>query len=101
MITEYVGCRNTGGSALSIAHMIGPSGWQEPGQTPEFDEYTVVLRGTLRVETRTLGMEVRAGQAILAPKGEWVQYSTPGESEAEYVTICLPAFSHETVHGDE
>jgi len=101
LIAEYVGRLNTSGTALSIAHMISPCGWQEPGQTPEFDEYTVVLLGALRVETRTLGMEVRAGQAILAPKGEWVQYSTPGEAGAEYVAICLPAFSPETVHRDE
>jgi mannose-6-phosphate isomerase-like protein (cupin superfamily) len=101
LIAEYVGRLNTGGSALSIAHMISPGGWREPGQTPEFDEYTVVLRGILRVETRTLGIEVRAGQAIVAPKGEWVQYSTPGEGGAEYVAICLPAFSPETVHRDE
>ena len=99
-IAEYVGRRTTGGSALSIAHMISPGGWWEPGQTPEFDEYTVVLRGVLRVETRTLGMEVRAGQAILAPKGEWVQYSTPGDDGAEYVAVCMPAFSPQTVHRD-
>ena len=101
MIAEYVGRLNTGGSELSIAHMISPRGWQEPGQTPEFDEYTVVLRGILRVETRTLGVEVRAGQAFLAPKGEWVQYSTPGKDGAEYVAICFPAFSPETVHRDD
>jgi len=100
-IAEYVGRLNTGSAALSVAHTVSPRGWQEPGQTPEFDEYTLVLRGTLRVETRTLGMEVRSGQAIIAPKGEWVQYSTPGESGAEYVAICLPAFSPETVHRDE
>jgi ethanolamine utilization protein EutQ (cupin superfamily) len=81
--------------------MISPRGWQESGQTPEFDEYTVVLRGMLRVETRTQGMDVRSGQAIFAPKGEWVQYSTPGEGGAEYVAICVPAFSPETVHRDE
>ena len=81
--------------------MISPPGWQEPGQTPEFDEYAVVLRGTLRVETRTLGVEVRAGEAIVATQGEWVQYSTPGEGGAEYVAICRPAFSPETVHRDE
>jgi ethanolamine utilization protein EutQ (cupin superfamily) len=98
LIAEYVGRLNTGGSALSIAHMTSPPGWEEPGQTPEFDEYTVVLRGTLRVETRTLGMAVRAGQAILAPKGEWVKYSTPGETE--YIAVCLPAFSQDTVHRD-
>jgi mannose-6-phosphate isomerase-like protein (cupin superfamily) len=101
LIAEYVGRLNTGGSALSIAHMISPQGWREPGQTPEFDEYTVLLRGVLCVETRTRGMEVRAGQAILAPKGEWVRYSTPREGGAEYVAICLPAFSPEMVHRDE
>jgi len=101
MIAEYVGRLNTGGSALSIAHMTSPRGWQEPGQTPEFDEYTVVLRGILRVETRTLGMEVRAGQAILAPRGEWVQYSTRGDVEAEYVAICLPAFSLDIAQWNE
>ncbi len=100
LVAEYVGRLNTGGSELSIAHMTSPSGWQEPGQTPDFDEYTVVLRGILRVETRTVGMEVRAGEAIVAPKGEWVQYSTPGEGGAEYVAICLPAFSPDTVHRD-
>src|SRR6516164_8269685 len=88
LIAEYVGRLNTGGSALSIAHMMSPPGWQEPGQTPEFDEYTVVLRGILCVETRTLGMEIRAGQAVIAPKGEWVQYSTPHEGGAEYVAFC-------------
>lgn len=100
LIAEYVGRLNTGGSALSIAHMKSPGGWEEPGQTPEFDEYTLVLRGTLRVETRTLGMEVHAGQAVVAPKGEWVKYSTPGDDAAEYVAICLPAFSPDTVHRD-
>ena len=89
MIAEYVGRLNTGGSALSIAHMISPRGWQEPGQTPEFDEYTVVLRGILRVETRTLEMDVRAGQAILAPKGEWVRYSTPGgDGQSMSRSVC-------------
>ena len=101
MIAEYVGRVNTGGTTLSIAHMISPQGWHEPGQTPEFDEYTVVLRGMLRVETRTLVMKVRARQAIVAPKGEWVRYSTPGKDGAEYVAICLPAFSPAAVHRDE
>ena len=100
-IAEYVGRRNTGGSALSIAHMLSPAGWHESGQTPEFDEFTVVLRGTLHVQTRTERMEVRAGQAIHAPKGEWVQYSTPGEAGAEYLAVCLPAFSPEAAHRDE
>jgi|SRR5579871_76258 len=101
LIAEYVGRLNTGGSAVSIAHMNSPRGWEEPGQTPEFDEYTVVLRGTLRIENQTLGMEVHAGQAILAPKGEWVKYSTPEDAEAEYIAICLPAFSPDTVHRDQ
>jgi len=100
-IAEYVGRRNTGGSALSIAHMLSPPGWREPGQTPEFDEFTVVLRGTLRVETRTARIEVRAGQAVHAPKDEWVQYLTPGEEGAEYLAVCLPAFSPEAAHRDE
>jgi mannose-6-phosphate isomerase-like protein (cupin superfamily) len=100
LIAEYVGRLNTGGSALSIAHMLSPRGWQEPRQTPEFDEYTVVLRGILCVETRALGMEVRAGQAILAQKGDWVQSSTPAEDGAEYAAICMPEFSPETVHRD-
>jgi len=100
-IAEYVGRLNTGCSTLSIARMISPHGWKEPGQTPEFDEYTVVLRGTLCVETRTLGIEVCAGQAIRAAKGEWVQYSTPREGGAEYVAICLPAFPSDKVHRDE
>ena len=99
-IAEYVGRVNTGTAALSIAHMTSPGGWQEPGQTPEFDEYTLVLRGSLRVETRTGVIEVAAGKAILAPKGEWVRYSTPEEGGAEYVAICLPAFSPDTVHRD-
>jgi mannose-6-phosphate isomerase-like protein (cupin superfamily) len=101
VIAEYVGRLNTGGPALSIAHTNSPRGWKEPGQTPEFDEYTVVLRGSLCVETRTLGMEVRAGQAVLAPKGEWVRYSTPREGGAEYLAICLPAFSPDTGHRDK
>jgi ethanolamine utilization protein EutQ (cupin superfamily) len=100
-IAEYVGRLNTGGSAVSIAHIVSPRGWREPGQTPDLDEYTVVLHGILRVETRTLGLKVRAGQAILVPKGEWVRYSTPSEVGAEYLAVCLPAFSPETVHLDE
>jgi len=99
-IAEYVGRLNTGGSTLSIAHMKSPGGWQEPGQTPEFDEYTVVLRGSLRVENRTMSVDVGAGQAILAPMGEWVKYSTPDAAGAEYIAICLPAFSPETAHRD-
>ncbi len=99
-IAEYVGRANTATTAVSIAHMTSPGGWQEPGQTPEFDEYTVVLRGCLRVETRSGVIEVTAGKAVIVHKGEWVRYSTPGEAGAEYVAICLPAFSPETVHRD-
>jgi ethanolamine utilization protein EutQ (cupin superfamily) len=99
-IAEYVGRVNTGTTALSIAHMTSPGGWREPGQTPEFDEYTLVLRGCLHVETRAGIVEVTAGKAIIAPKGEWVRYSTPVEGGAEYVAICLPAFSPDNVHRD-
>jgi quercetin dioxygenase-like cupin family protein len=97
-IEEYVGRVNSGTAALSIARMQSPSGWVEPAQTPDFDEYTVVLRGTLRVETRDGVHEIAAGQAIIAPKGEWVRYSTPGPEGAEYVAVCLPAFSPDSVH---
>jgi ethanolamine utilization protein EutQ (cupin superfamily) len=100
-IAEYVGRVNSSTAALSVAHMKSPSGWVEPGQTPEFDEYTLVLKGSLRVETHAETLEVPAGQAVIAPKGEWVRYSTPGEEGAEYVAICLPAFSPSTVHRDE
>ena len=99
-IAEYVGRVNTGSAAISIAQMKSPSGWQEPGQTPQFDEYSLVLRGTLRVETRTETVDVAAGQCVIANKGEWVRYSTPGAEGAEYVAICLPAFSPDTVHRD-
>jgi mannose-6-phosphate isomerase-like protein (cupin superfamily) len=100
IIEEYIGRVNSQTGDLSIARMKSPSGWVEPGQTPEFDEYTVVLRGTLRVTTRSGSTDVHAGQAVIAHKGEWVQYSTPGAEGAEYVAICLPAFSMETVHRD-
>ena len=100
LIDEYVGRVNSGTSALSVAHMRSPGGWVEPGQTPEFDEYTVVLRGTLRVTTRGGSVDVHAGQAVVAEKGEWVQYSTPGDDGAEYIAVCLPAFSMESVHRD-
>jgi len=101
LIDEYVGRVNNGEERLSIAHMRSPSGWVEPGQRPAFDEYTVVLRGALHVATE--GGEplvVRAGQAVLVRAGEWVCYSTPGEEGAEYVAVCLPAFSPDTVHRD-
>lgn len=98
-IAEYVGRVNTATGAVSVAQMKSPPGWVEPGQTPEFDEYTLVLRGTLRVESREGTLDVRAGQAVIAPRGEWVRYSTPDEG-AEYVAVCLPAFSPGTVHRD-
>jgi mannose-6-phosphate isomerase-like protein (cupin superfamily) len=101
IIREYVGRVNSATDALSIAQMQSPSGWLEPGQTPEFDEYTLVLRGTLRVAHRDGSLDVQAGQSVLAPAGEWVQYSTPGETGADYVSVCLPAFSPDRVHRDE
>lgn len=100
-IREYVGRVNTGEERLSIAHMRSPSGWLEPGQRPGFDEYTLVLRGALRVESEGGALDVLAGQAVLVPKGEWVRYSTPHPDGAEYVAVCLPAFSPDTVHRDE
>jgi mannose-6-phosphate isomerase-like protein (cupin superfamily) len=96
-IEEYVGRVNTGTSAVSIARMQSPSGWTEPAQTPLFDEYTVVLAGMLRVETREGVIDVRAGEAVHAPANEWVCYSTPGSEGAEYIAVCLPAFSPDTV----
>ncbi len=100
VIDEYVGRVRTGTEALSVAHMRSPGGWQEPGQRPDFDEYTLVLRGALRVEHDGGSLEVRAGQAVITRAGEWVRYSTPGDEGAEYVPICLPAFSLATVHRD-
>jgi len=100
-IAEYVGRLNTGTAALSIARMVSPRGWEEPGQTPEFDEYTLVLRGLVRVVTRTGVTEVKAGQVFLAAAGGWVRYTTPNEDGAEYIAICLPAFSPQTVHREE
>jgi mannose-6-phosphate isomerase-like protein (cupin superfamily) len=101
LIDEYVGRINSATSATSIAHMRSPGGWQEPGQTPEFEEFTVVLHGTLRVEHRDGSIDVHAGQAVIAHKGEWVRYSTPGVEGAEYIAVCLPAFAMDTVHRDE
>jgi len=101
IIEEYFGRVNSQTSALSIARMTSPCGWREPGQTPEFDEYTVVLRGELQVETRAAIFQVSAGQAIMVGAGEWVRYSTPGAEGAEYIAVCLPAFSPATVHRDE
>ena len=101
LIDEYVGRINSATSAASIARMRSPAGWQEPGQTPEFEEFTVVLHGTLRVEHRGGSIDVHAGQAVIAHKGEWVRYSTPSEDGAEYIAVCLPAFALDTVHRDE
>ncbi len=100
IIDEYFGRVNSGEERLSIAHMRSPGGWVEPGQTPEFDEYTVVLRGQLRVTHRGGAVDVPAGQAILTRAGEWVQYSTPAEEGAEYIAVCLPAFSPQTAYRD-
>jgi ethanolamine utilization protein EutQ (cupin superfamily) len=100
LIDEYVGRANSGTAAVSIAHMRSPSGWVEPGQRPEFDEYTVVIKGMLRVQHEAGTLDVRAGQAVIAHRGEWVQYSTPEADGAEYLAICLPAFSPDTVHRD-
>ena len=97
-IEEFVGRVNTATEGVSIARMVSPAGWSEPGQTPEFDEYTVVLRGALKVETREGEHRIAAGQAIVVGRGEWVRYSTPEAGGAEYVAVCLPAFSPETVH---
>ena len=99
-IEEYAGRVNSGHTALSVARMVSPAGWVEPGQRPEFEEITVVLRGLLRVEHEEGVTDVRAGQAIVAAPGEWVRYSSPEEGGAEYVAICLPAFSMEAVHRD-
>jgi quercetin dioxygenase-like cupin family protein len=100
VIEEFIGRLNSGTSAVSIARMVSPAGWGEPGQTPEFDEYTVVLRGALRVETRDAVHELAAGQAIAVQAGEWVRYSTPHAPGAEYIAVCIPAFAPETVHRD-
>ena len=99
-IEEFVGRVNTKSGELSVARMKSPSGWVEPGQTPDFEEYTLVLKGLLRVTWSKGVIDVPAGQAIITHKGEWVQYSTPGPEGAEYVAICLPAFSPDTVHRD-
>lgn len=98
LIDEYAGRVNTGDMHVSVAHMRSPAGWSEPGQRPEFDEFTLVLKGSVRVEHGGGVMDVRAGQAVWANKGEWIRYSTP--EGAEYIAICLPAFSPDTVHRD-
>jgi mannose-6-phosphate isomerase-like protein (cupin superfamily) len=100
-IEEFAGRVNSGHASVSVARMISPAGWLEPGQRPEFEEITVVLKGMLHVEHEGGAIDVRAGQAIVARPGEWVRYSSPEEGGAEYVAICLPAFSMDTVHRDE
>ncbi len=101
-IEEYVGRANTPDhTGVSVARMVSPEGWSEPGQRPEFDEFTLVLEGALRVETESQSFTVRAGQAAVAEQGEWVRYSTPEPGGAAYVAVCLPAFSPDTVHRDE
>jgi mannose-6-phosphate isomerase-like protein (cupin superfamily) len=100
IIEEFIGRVNTRTESASIARMQSPAGWEEPGQKPEFDEFTVVLKGMLRVKTQKGTLDVRAGQAVIAHRGEWVQYSSPEEGGAEYIAVCLPAFSPDTVHRD-
>ena len=100
LIDEYIGRVNSQHGAVSVAHMRSPQGWVEAGQTPEFEEFTIVLRGMLRVKSQAGEMDVHAGQAVVTQPGEWVQYSTPGEEGAEYIAVCLPAFSPATVHRD-
>jgi mannose-6-phosphate isomerase-like protein (cupin superfamily) len=101
LIDEYTGRASTGEQRLSIAHMRSPAGWAEPGQRPEFDEYTLVLHGLLVVESETGELRVQAGQAVRTRPGEWVRYSTPQAGGAEYISVCVPAFSPDTVHRDD
>ncbi len=101
LIDEFVGAVNSGHAAVSVARMTSPSGWLEPGQRPEFEEITVVLRGMLRVEHAEGSFEVRAGQAVVTAPGEWVRYNTPEDGGAEYIAVCLPAFTLATVHRDQ
>jgi mannose-6-phosphate isomerase-like protein (cupin superfamily) len=100
LIDEYIGRVNNAESRLSIARMRSPSGWVEPGQTPEFDEFTIVLKGMLRITHKNGALDVNAGQVVITHAGEWVQYSTPLADGAEYIAVCLPAFSPQTVHRD-
>jgi mannose-6-phosphate isomerase-like protein (cupin superfamily) len=100
-IEEYAGRVNSGHGHVSVARMRSPAGWREPGQRPEFEEITVVLSGMLRVEHESGVLDVHAGQAIVTHPGEWIRYSSPGEEGAEYVAVCLPAFSIQTVHRDQ
>ena len=100
LIDEYIGRVNSKHEAVSIAHMHSPAGWSEPGQQPEFDEFTIVLRGSVRVESKEGVLDVRAGQGVIARRGEWVRYSTPDAEGAEYIAVCVPAFDPATVHRD-
>jgi mannose-6-phosphate isomerase-like protein (cupin superfamily) len=100
LIDEYIGRVNSHTPGVSVAHMRSPQGWVEPGQTPEFEEFTIVLKGTLRVRHKQEELDVLAGQAVITHRGEWIQYSTPADGGAEYIAVCLPAFSMETVHRD-
>jgi len=100
LVEEFIGHVNSGEGAVSIGRMHSPPGWSEPGQQPDFDEFTLVLRGSLRVESRDSTLDVRAGQAVIARRGEWVRYSTPDPEGAEYVAICLPAFQLAAAHRD-
>lgn len=100
IIQEFIGRVNTDTDTISIARMKSPAGWEEPGQRPEFDEYSVVLKGLLRVESKEGTIEVRSGEAVKISANEWVRYSTPGKEGAEYISVCIPAFSQETVHRD-
>ena len=101
IIEEFIGRVNSETEELSIARMKSPSGWVEPGQKPEFNEYTVVLKGMLRIATEDATTDIQAGEAVIVTSGEWVQYSTPGPEGAEYIAVCLPAFSPDIVHRDE
>ena len=101
IIEEFIGRVNSDSTGVSVAHMQSPAGWIEPGQAPEFDEYTIVLHGVLRVGFRSGAFDVHSGQAVVAHKGEWVQYSSPYEEGADYISVCLPAFDPEAVHRDE
>jgi len=101
VIDEYVGRVNSGTESVSVAHMRSPSGWTEPGQTPTFDEFTVVLRGKLHVEYANGALDVEAGQAVIVHRGEWVRYSSPSPEGAEYIAVCVPAFSMELVGRDD
>ena len=100
LIDEYIGRVNSGHESVSIAHMHSPAGWSEPGQQPDFDEFTIVLRGAVRLESKEGVIEVRAGQAVVARRGEWVLYSPPGAEGAEYIAVCVPAFGPDSVHRD-